>query len=354
MPLHHGRHPRRRRDGEEPGRRPVRGGRVRGRPLRRDAARRELALRPARLRPPRRGGRRRLRAPSGGRGAIDDAEVAAAAAELDRFLGDRRRPVRAPRRAAADDAAQRRHLPRQGGADHGRRGDRAAEGARARGRAAAAAPARVQSRLAPLDGPPQHARRAPRRSRARRSSETESRGAHSRLDYPEPSRSGAAAASSAARTATRWRSTRSRSSPWTSSRRSSRTAAHGSRCEHAGVRALARRRGRRRVRRLRGRGGRGHGRARRGARDPADVGAGSRRALELQGGEVRLVRRRGERQAAADVQDAARRPARRPPRPRRPAARVPGHPRPRQRRVVELRGEQAHPAVRAERRTPSG
>ena len=31
-----------------------------------------------------------------------------------------------------------------------------------------------------------------------------------------------------------------------------------------------------------------------------------------------------------------------------PAARVPDHPRPRQRRLVELRGEQAHPAVHAE------
>ena len=69
---------------QEPRRRAVRGGRVRGRPVRRDAARRQLALRPARLRPARRrgGGRvRRRRLPAA---AIDDAEVAAAAAELER------------------------------------------------------------------------------------------------------------------------------------------------------------------------------------------------------------------------------------------------------------------------------
>ena len=97
----------------------------------------------------------------------------------------------------------------------------------------------------------------------------------------------------------------------------------------AHVRALARRRVRRRARRLRGRGRVGHGRARRRARDPAHAGAGPRRALELQGREVRLVRRRGQRPAAADVQDAARPPARGRADPRRAAARVPGHPRPR-------------------------
>ncbi len=78
----------------------------------------------------------------------------------------------------------------------------------------------------------------------------------------------------------------------------------------------------------------GHGRARRGARGPAHPGAGPRRALELQGGEVRLMRRRGQRPPAPDVQDAARPPARGRADPRRAAARVPGHPRPRHRRLA--------------------
>ena len=76
--------------------------------------------------------------------------------------------------------------------------------------------------------------------------------------------------------------------------------------------ALARRRGRRRASSsYEVEAGDGHGRARRGARDPAHEGAGPRGPLELQGGQVRLVRRRGQRQAAPDVQDAAGRPARR-------------------------------------------
>ena len=74
---------------------------------------------------------------------------------------------------------------------------------------------------------------------------------------------------------------------------------------HAHLRALARRRERRRLPSLRGRGAGGDRRPRRGARDPAHAGEGPRGPLELQGGEVRLVRRRGERQAEADVQDEA-------------------------------------------------
>ena len=48
----------------------------------------------------------------------------------------------------------------------------------------------------------------------------------------------------------------------------------------------------------------GHGRPRRHPPHPGDPGAGPGRALELQGGQVRLVQRRGQRQAAADVHDA--------------------------------------------------
>ena len=62
-----------------------------------------------------------------------------------------------------------------------------------------------------------------------------------------------------------------------------------------------------RVRRLHDRGRRGHGRARRGAPDPGRAGQRPGRALELQGGQVRLVLGRDQRQAAADVHDAAER-----------------------------------------------
>ena len=54
---------------------------------------------------------------------------------------------------------------------------------------------------------------------------------------------------------------------------------------------------------------RGHGRARRRAPDPGRAGARSRRALELQGRQVRLVLGRDQRQAEAHVHDAARRAA---------------------------------------------
>ena len=47
----------------------------------------------------------------------------------------------------------------------------------------------------------------------------------------------------------------------------------------------------------------GHGGAGRAALRPKTPGAGSRRALELQGGQVRIVLRGSERPAAADLQD---------------------------------------------------
>ena len=76
------------------------------------------------------------------------------------------------------------------------------------------------------------------------------------------------------------------------------------------LRAVARRRARRRARRLRGRGrDRAWSCSTRCSTIQRTPGAGPRRALELQGGEVRLVQRRGQRPAAADVQDAARPPA---------------------------------------------
>ena len=84
-------------------------------------------------------------------------------------------------------------------------------------------------------------------------------------------------------------------------------------------------------------------------------GAGPRRALELQGREVRLLQRRGQRPPAADVQDAARPPARRTSRSRvEPLQAFPVI-----RDLVtdvslELRGQQADPAVHARARTPSG
>ena len=89
---------------------------------RRDAARRQLALRPARLRPPRRAAAaeyvaRRQR----GRGRRD-ATSPPRPPSCDGLLARRRRgPVRAARRAAADDAAGRRDLPRRGRPDRGAR-----------------------------------------------------------------------------------------------------------------------------------------------------------------------------------------------------------------------------------------
>ena len=145
----------------------------------------------------------------------------------------------------------------------------------------------------------------------------ESRGAHSRLDFPEPSRR--VGPPQHRRPQGRRRDgarRRSRSStvdelePLVAERR-----AQERRVTHARVRAVARRRERRRVRRAT-RPRRGEGTVVLDAVHEIQrtSRARPRRALELQGGEVRLVRRRGERQAAPDVQDAPRRPARRPPR----------------------------------------
>ena len=98
----------------------------------------------------------------------------------------------------------------------------------------------------------------------------------------------------------------------------------------------------------------GDGRPRCPPLDPGPRGARPRRPLELQGGQVRLVQRRGRRPAAADLQDP---PVRLRPRRadhRRADARLPAHPRPRHRRLLELRGQQDDPAVHAARRRPAG
>ena len=77
----------------------------------------------------------------------------------------------------------------------------------------------------------------------------------------------------------------------------------------------------------------------------AHAAPGPRRPLELQGREVRLVQRRGQRPAEPHLQDAplGLRPGRADH--GRADAGLPAHPRPRDRRVVELRGQQVDPAL---------
>ena len=144
VPLHHGRHPGRRRDRRRAASSGLfAAGECAGGLSRRDAARRQLALRPARLRPARRRGRRRVRA-----------EAAAGGASTTARSPPRRGRARAlPRDAATNPyalhaelqqamQAQRRHLPRRGRPDRGRGGDRGAEArvrATSRGGGAAAA-----------------------------------------------------------------------------------------------------------------------------------------------------------------------------------------------------------------------
>ena len=92
---------------------------------------------------------------------------------------------------------------------------------------------------------------------------------------------------------------------------------------------------------------RGHGRARRRARDPGEAGAGPRVPLELQGRQVRLVLGGDQRQAEADVHDAAGRAAGRQAGHGRADAGVPARQGSRDRRLVELRGQEADQAVQA-------
>ena len=90
-----------------------------------------------------------------------------------------------------------------------------------------------------------------------------------------------------------------------------------------------------------------HGRARRRARDSGEAGQRSRLPLELQGRQMRLVLGRDQRQAQADVHDAAGPAAGRPADHGRADARVPARQGPRDRRLVELRGQEADQGVHA-------
>ena len=220
--------------------------------------------------------------------------------------------------------------------------DRPARGA---GRPARRGQPAVQPRLAPGPGPPEPARRL-RGDRAAALERKESRGGHTREDYPKRRRPTAARSTSSSGAGTG-------SSPWPRSRcrRCRPSSASSSRRRNDGPvglrpRAdardhdarLARRRGGRGVpgvpRARRG----GHGRPRRDPPDPGDQAPDLAVPLELQGGQVRVVQRRGQRQAAAHVHDADGRSS-----PGRadhggaaedvPAGQGPGH-----RRVVQLRG----------------
>ena len=132
---------------------------------------------------------------------------------------------------------------------------------------------------------------------------------------------------------------------------SGRTSTDGIRPEAA---RLAGRQERRRPRRLHRRGRGGRGRAR---RDPPAAGHPGRRprgAVELQGRQVRVVQRRGQRPAAADVHDPALGLRGDRDDHRHPAARLPGDPRPGHRRLVQLREGQAGAGRAAHRRaTPT-
>ena len=115
---------------------------------------------------------------------------------------------------------------------------------------------------------------------------------------------------------------------------------------------LARRRHRRRLQGLRRRGQRGRGRPRRHPPAPGHPGPRPRRPLELQGRQVRLVQRRGQRPAAADVHDPDVHVHRGRDGHGDAAAGVPGDPRPGHRRVVQLR-EGARRSRRSRRRPTS-
>ena len=114
--------------------------------------------------------------------------------------------------------------------------------------------------------------------------------------------------------------------------------------KHAGV---ARRPRRRRAAGLHGRGQRGRGGARHHPPPAGDPDARPGRAVELQGGQVRVVLGGGQRQAAADVHDPDVHLRRGRDHHGDAAADVPGHPRPGHRRVVQLREGPGDPVVHA-------
>ena len=95
---------------------------------------------------------------------------------------------------------------------------------------------------------------------------------------------------------------------------------------------------------------RGHGRPRRRALGAGQPGLRPGRALELQGGQMRLVLGRDRRLSAPHVQDADRRVRRSDDGPADEG--LPDHQGPGHRRQLELRGQQADPAVHASREGP--
>ena len=135
----------------------------------------------------------------------------------------------------------------------------------------------------------------------------ESRGGHAREDFPEMDKEHFAKVNVVLRARRRagWRSKKCRCPPCpTRSRRSSRrrnsqrwTASSGEDATLRVFRGDASEGGE--LKDVRGRDLPGHGRARRHPRHPGEAGADARGALELQGGPLRLVQRRDQRQAAA-------------------------------------------------------
>ena len=270
-----------------------------------EPARRQLAVRPAGLRPAGRAGRGRVRAARlAGAPLPDDAlaDAGRGGARAVRARG-RREPVHHPARPAADDARPGRHHPHRAGAGAGARADRGAQGA---GREPVGrGPPAVQPRLAPGARPAAHADRV---------SECIARAALERAGEPRRAHP---------------RRLPGRRPEWGKinldllARR--RTAACRSADQPlpqmpAGARARSSRRRRHELRRARSGSGaatptggdlqdftveveRGRGRPRRHPPAPGHPGRRPRRPLELQGRQVRLVQRRDQRPAAADVHD---------------------------------------------------
>ena len=189
-PLHDGRHPGRRRDGRDDPGRAVRGGRGGGRDARREPARRQLAVGPARVRPADRGRRRRPTRPRRRRGrrSVDPVQIRAAAGASS--AAPSRRPAPARTRTGSTRSSRPTMQSLVGifrtEADL-RRGDRPAR--RACDARWPGDPGRRRPRLQPGLGPrlraAQHADRVRGDRPERAGSGRESRGAHSRIDFPE-------------------------------------------------------------------------------------------------------------------------------------------------------------------------
>ena len=178
-------------------------GRVLGRDERREPARRQLALRPARVRPAHRAMPPQGTPPRAPAPQIDDAQPAAAAGEMTRYLT-----------GPGDEDPYRLHAELQElmHEDVGIFRDEAGLTAAVAGleelkrRAAdARSPVehgRLQPRLAPLPRPPEHARRAPRRSRGPRCCDTRAAAPTAGSTFPTTTTTGPSTTSSSARTRT--------------------------------------------------------------------------------------------------------------------------------------------------------